>query len=130
MQHSTYKHLEDRIKLSGLTLGQWALLFVGAITAYGVSKLVPLPGVWPLSLAITVVGIPLSLALAASLSDFSVWALLLAIWRYRRHAQTFLPGIAPDANCPGYVVALPEEAPTDRTSGRRMERNARLWDLD
>lgn len=129
MQHSTYKHLEDRIKLSGLTLGQWALLFLGSVCSYGLAQLLPLPGAWSLSIAVTIVGIPVSLALVASLSDFSVPALLAAVWRYRRSARNYLPGVEPDSPQSGYVVTpAPAESAAFRPTSRSMQRTARLWD--
>lgn len=129
MQHSTYKHLEDRVKLSGLTLGQWALLFLGSVCSYGLAQLLPLPGAWSLSIAVTIVGLPVSLALVASLSDFSVSALLAAVWRYRRSARNYLPGVAPDCSRPGYVVTpAPAEKAALRPPSRPTQRTTRLWD--
>jgi hypothetical protein len=36
--HPTYQHLEDRIRLAGLSLLQWAQLFACAIVAFGPIK--------------------------------------------------------------------------------------------
>ena len=72
MLHPTYQHLEDRIRLAGLSLLQWAQLFVCALAAFGLSKLLPLPGSWSVSVAVTVCGLPAAAAIAFMQADFDV----------------------------------------------------------
>lgn len=80
--HPTYKHLEDRIRLGGLTLGQWTQLLVGGLAAYVLSTLLPLPGSWSLSVAVTVCGLPAADAIAFMSADFDVlgWARAAVTW--------------------------------------------------
>jgi hypothetical protein len=75
--HPTYKHLEDRIRLAGLTLGQWAQLFVCALAGWGLAQALPLPGTWSLSLAMTICGLPAAAAIAFMQADFDVRRWLL-----------------------------------------------------
>ena len=64
--HPTYKHLEDRIRLCGLTLGQWTQLLTCGLAAYALSTALPLPGSSSLSVAVTVCGLPAAGAVALS----------------------------------------------------------------
>jgi hypothetical protein len=82
--HPTYKHLEDRIRLGGLTLGQWTQLLVCGLAAYALSTLLPLPGSWSLSVAVTVCGLPAAAVIAFMSTDFDVVQGLQAVVRWRR----------------------------------------------
>jgi hypothetical protein len=90
--HPTYKHLEDCIRLAGLSLAQWSQLFVCALGAFGLSKLLPLPGSWAVSVAITVCGLPAAGAVAFMQADFDVRRWLSDAARFRRGPRRFLPG--------------------------------------
>ena len=90
MLHPTYKHLEDRIRLAGLSLAQWAQLFVCALGAFGLSKLLPLPGSWAVSVAITVCGLPAAGAVAFMQADFDVQRWLVDAVRFRRGPRQFV----------------------------------------
>lgn len=89
MLHPTYKHLEDRIRLAGLSLAQWSQLFVCALGAFGLSKLLPLPGSWAVSVAITVCGLPAAGAVAFMQADFDVRRWLLDAVSFRRGPRCF-----------------------------------------
>jgi hypothetical protein len=82
--HPTYKHLEDRIRLGGLTLGQWTQLLACGLAAYALSTLLPLPGSWSLSVAVTVCGLPAAAAVAFMNADFDVVQGVRAAVRWRR----------------------------------------------
>jgi hypothetical protein len=88
--HPTYKHLEDRIRLGGLTLGQWAQLLGCALAAYALSTLLPLPGSWSLSVAVTVCGLPAAAAIAFMSADFDVVGLARAAVRWRRGPRRYI----------------------------------------
>jgi hypothetical protein len=90
--HPTYQHLEDRIRLAGLSLLQWAQLFVCAVAAFGLSKLLPLPGSWSVSVAVTVCGLPAAAAIAFMQADFDVPRWLLDAVEFRRGPRRFAPG--------------------------------------
>ena len=93
MLHPTYQHLEDRIRLAGLSLLQWAQLFVCAVAAFGLSKLLPLPGSWSVSVAVTVCGLPAAAAIAFMQADFDVRRWLLDAVGFRRGPRRFARGL-------------------------------------
>jgi hypothetical protein len=88
--HPTYKHLDDRIRLAGLTLGQWTQLLGCALAAYALSTLLPLPGSWSLSVAVTVCGLPAAGAIAFMSADFDVLGLARAAMRWWRGPRRFI----------------------------------------
>jgi hypothetical protein len=90
--HPTYQHLEDRIRLAGLSLLQWAQLFVCAVAAFGLSKLLPLPGSWAVSAAVTICGLPAAAAIAFMQADFDVRRWLLDAVGFLRGPRRFAPG--------------------------------------
>jgi hypothetical protein len=87
--HPTYRHLEDRIRLGGLTLGQWSQLVVCGLAAYALSMLLPLPGSWSVSVAVTVCGLPAACAVAFMSADFDVLALVRSAARWRRSPKRY-----------------------------------------
>lgn len=92
--HPTYRHLEDRIRLGGLTLGQWAQLVACGLAAYALSTLLPLPGSWSLSVAVTVCGLPAAVAIAFMSADFDVGALVRAAVRWQRAPRRYVGSTA------------------------------------
>src|SRR4051794_40217222 len=94
--HPTYKHLEDCIRLGGLSLSQWAQLTVCALAAYALSRVLPLPGSWSVSVAVTLCGLPAAAAMAAMQHDFDlvVWARAAA--RFARSPRVYV-GSQPQA---------------------------------
>ena len=92
MLHPTYQHLEDRIRLAGLSLLQWAQLFVCAVAAFGLSKLLPFPGSWSVSVAVTVCGLPAAAAIAFMQADFDVPRWLLDAAGFHRAPRRYAPG--------------------------------------
>jgi hypothetical protein len=91
--HPTYKHLEDRIRLGGLTLGQWTQLLVCGLAAYALSTLLPLPASWSVSVAVTICGLPAACAIAFMSADFDVLGGVRAAVRWRRAPMVY-PGAA------------------------------------
>ena len=94
--HPTYKHLEDRIRLGGLTLGQWTQLLACGLAAYALSTLLPLPGSWSLSVAVTVCGLPAAGAIAFMSADFDVLGWARAAVRWRRSPTRYVGTAAVD----------------------------------
>ena len=121
MLHPTYQHLEDRIRLAGLSLLQWAQLFVCAVAAFGLSKLLPLPGSWSVSVAVTVCGLPAAAAIAFMQADFDVPRLLLDAIGFRRGPRRFEAGAAPSAT-------RVEPAGGERAELAARVELERLWD--
>lgn len=93
--HPTYKHLEARIRLAGLTVGQWAQLLASAVAAYGLAHVLPLPGSWSVSVAVTVCGLPAATAIAVMQHDFDVVVWLRAAVRFVRAPERYRAGVRP-----------------------------------
>lgn len=103
--HETYRHLERRITLfAGLTIGQVLQLFCSCLLGYALSKLLPLPSPWDLSVGLTLGGIPATIALATSGSNFDLAAILRGLIRWRRLAGLYEPGCSPTTPPAGYRV--------------------------
>src|SRR6478672_9434375 len=122
MLHPTYQHLEDRIRLAGLSLLQWAQLFVCALAAFGLAKLLPLPGSWSVSVAVTICGLPAAAAVAFMQADFDVRRWLQDAVGFRRGPCRF-------------AASIPAAGATPAAGGRGLERTPgerldleRLWD--
>jgi hypothetical protein len=124
MLHPTYQHLEDRIRLAGLSLLQWAQLFACAVAAFGLSKLLPLPGSWSVSVAVTVCGLPAAAAVAFMQADFDVRRWLLDAVGFRREPRRFAPGVAEDDAGAGQSFTSRDP---NWTSPERFDLE-RLWD--
>jgi hypothetical protein len=128
MLNVTYKHLQAPVKLGWLSLVQWTQLVVCAAVAYGVSKLLPLPGQWSLSVAITICGAPAAAAMVAMQADFDVVAFSRAALRWYRRRRHYLPGTDPDATPAGYHLLAPEQVHDPATSAAAVLRPDALWD--
>jgi hypothetical protein len=116
-----YKHLEARLKIGELTLGQWAGLFCGVMLTIGWGVyLSPLPPMLTLVTAIYLGGVPVAAVFLASFSEFDLWLLAGSALRWRRLDGRFLPG--PGAGTPGYRVSRPAD---DARHGAR-ERDSAL----
>jgi hypothetical protein len=124
MHHPTYQHLEDRIRLAGLSLLQWAQLCVCALAAFGLSKLLPLPGSWSVSVAVTICGLPAAAAIAFMQADFDVRRWLLDAAAYRRTPRRFAAGAADLEHRPPVVARHGTGAAAASTS---LDLD-RLWD--
>jgi len=108
--NTAYKHLETRLRIGELTIGQWAGIVLGV--AIGVTwgmYVSPFGPYLSLFSAIYVGGAPAMAAWVASQADFDLWQHLAAAVRWRRGSQIFLPGAGSTAT--GYaVVAAPARA--------------------
>lgn len=126
--HPTYQHLEDRIRLAGPSLLQWAQLFVCAIGAFGLSKLLPLPGSWSLSLAITVCGLPAAAAIAFMQADFDIRRWLLDTVAFRHGPKRFVAGfLGADRHAAGRNAPDSRRAAPASPGGEPLELE-QLWD--
>jgi len=102
-RNETYKHLEDPLRLSGLTIGQWVgLLGSGLLAIVFGLYLSPLPPGPTIGLSLFVAGLPLALSYAVSGFDMAISATVAAVYRWARGAKHYLPGAEQPAA--GYVV--------------------------
>ncbi|MGH2942061.1 MAG: hypothetical protein ACRDLN_04715 [Solirubrobacteraceae bacterium] len=132
-RNETYKHLEDPLRLSGLTIGQYAAMGGTTLVAivFGL-YLSPLPAGVTLGVSLFLAGLPISLSYAVSGFDVKMTETLSALYQWARGAKHYLPG-AGDAPV-GYVVAQaggeqrpPVRSPEDVASARRQLEGA--WDV-
>lgn len=107
----TYKHLEDRVRLFGLTLGQMASLFVMAMVGilFGLYAS-PLPPGPTIMVSVLTAGSPVVLAYAVTGRELEVWGTLFAVGRWARSEKHYLPGGGPLPEA-GYVVVKPTPPP-------------------
>ena len=100
---ASYKHLDSKLKIAELTLGQWAALVGGFLLALGYALyLHPLGAYFTLASAIYVAGIPFCCAFISSLYGFDLWRAVRSLWRYARGERSFMPG--PGGPSTGYVI--------------------------
>lgn len=114
--NSAYKHLETKLKLGELTLGQWAGIVAGLAAAIGWGMyLSPFNAYVSLFTAVYLGGIPVMAAWVASQADFDLWQHLAAAARWRRRSHVFVPGAGLTAT--GYAVAAsPARAASEAAS--------------
>ncbi len=108
--HPTYRHLERPVRLSGLTLRQWTLLVGAGAVAYALAQLLPFSATYDLSVAVTIVGVPVAVALATADTGVSLPRYLRDALRWRRSRRIFQPGVRPTRAPAGYRT-VPERAP-------------------
>jgi len=132
-RNETYKHLEDPMRLGGLTLGQWTALCGSALVAivFGL-YLSPLPPGVTIGISLFVAGLPIALSYAVSGVDLGLSDTLAAVYRWARSAKHYLPG---GGDVPaGYVVQRPLEderhaaRPAEDVAAARAQLEG-AWDL-
>ena len=90
------------------------------LAAYGLSRVLPLPGSWALSAAVTVCGLPAAGAIAFMSADFDVVGLARSAARWRRRPKRFAGcGQAPTPHGPAAAAPRPAGVGFDAES---------LWD--
>jgi hypothetical protein len=132
-RNETYKHLEDPLRLSGLTLGQYAAMGGTTLVAIVFGLYIsPLPAGVTLAVSMFMAGLPIALSYAVSGFDVKMTETLSALWRWAREAKHYLPGAGEPPV--GYVVAQaggeqrpPVRSPEDVASARRQLEGA--WDV-
>jgi hypothetical protein len=116
-RNETYKHLEDPLRLSGLTIGQYTALCGTTLVAivFGLYLSPFSPGV-TIGVSLFLAGLPVSLSYAVSGADIAISDTLIFLYRWVRGDKHFLPG-AGDTPV-GYVVAQSgtEQRPPMRSS--------------
>jgi hypothetical protein len=131
-RNETYKHLEDPLRLSGLTVGQYAAMAGTTLVAIVFGLYIsPLPTGVTMGLSLFLAGLPIAVSYAVSGFDVSVTDTIAALCRWAREDKHFLPGAGETPT--GYVVAQvssdqrpPSRSPEDVASARRQLEGA--WD--
>ena len=127
MVNPTYKHLDSKLRLSGLTLGQWAQLLGAVLVAivFGV-YLSPLPTAPTIWLSVFVAGLPVAVSYGAMGLDFSVTQFASAAWRWWREPRCYLAGAG--GGCSGYVVEAERVSQPDTQRPELVAPSEDLWD--
>jgi hypothetical protein len=124
-----YKHLDAKLRIADLTVGQWIgiILGVGLAVVWGL-YLSPLGEYLTLITSIYFGAVPALAAVFASTSDFDVWLMIRAAWRWRRLDGRFASG--PGDAARGYVVRGQAEEPERRSPRTRVKELelASLWE--
>ncbi len=112
--HPTPRHLEDPLRLLGLTPGQWAAAFLGMVLAAAAFNY--LPGFVPLKIraftSIILFGLPLLAATAASYAGVGVGRLFAHIWTYWTSPRAYVPH-EPRTKGPTRIQLFDGTPPTD-----------------
>ncbi len=115
--NSAYKHLDARLRLAGLALGQWVAVGVGVILAIVWGKyLSPFSHTLTFFTSFYMAGLPVTLALVANQSDFDVWIYARSWWRWRAGHDRYPAGPGPARD--GYVLDPPPEPDPGRAQQR------------
>ena len=122
-----YKHLESKLRIGELTVGQWAGLLCGVGLAIGWGLyLSPFGAYLTLLSSIYLGGIPAAAAFLASLSEFDFWMLVRCALAWRRAEGRFAPGAGELAS--GYVVSAEVTAALAPDSALGEPDLEGLWD--
>lgn len=98
-----YKHLDSKLRIAELTLGQWLGVLLGVGVAFGWGLYVsPLGTYLTLISAIYLGSLPAGAAILASLSEFDLFLLVRSAIAWRRRDGALRPG--PGCSARGYVV--------------------------
>jgi hypothetical protein len=128
VRHPTYKHLEAKLRLGSLSLGQWVqITAAGAAAAVFGVYVSPLPTSATIFVSIVGAGMPVALSYGAMGLEFSVAAFAAAAWRYWHRPRHYLPG--PSESVAGYVVVDEQPASTPGGHATHLEDREPLWDL-
>lgn len=116
-RNETYKHLEDPLRLSGLTIGQYAALCGTTLVAivFGLYLSPFSPGV-TVGVSLFLTGLPISLSYAVAGADVAISDTIVFLYRWARGDKHFLPGAGETPA--GYVVARrgADQRPSVRSS--------------
>jgi hypothetical protein len=129
MHNPTYKHLDAKLRLGGLRLGQWLqLALAGGFAVIFGMYLSPLPPGPTIALSVFAGGLPVAVSFAALGLEFSVAGFLRALVRWARAPRRYLPG--PGSSATGYVVAAAPRSGEHERAGDVAARSriAELWD--
>ena len=127
MHNPTYKHLDAKLRLGGLRLGQWLqLILAGGFALVFGMYVSPLAAGPTIALSVFVAGLPVAVSFAALGLEFSVTGFARAAWRWLRAPRRYLPGAGLVAT--GYVVGRAERVSDERAPVASAQKVAELWD--
>jgi hypothetical protein len=125
-----YKHLDAKLRIADLTIGQWISVLVGiGVAAVWGLYLSPLGTYLTLVSSVYFGALPAAAALLASMSEFDLWLVLRSALRWYRLEGRFASG--PGGSAHGYVVRADRggHAPRPRERPRVRELDpASLWE--
>jgi hypothetical protein len=109
-----FKHLEAKLRFADLSIGQWASVLGGVLFAFVFAEyLSPVGGMGGVIIGVYLGAIPASAAFFASLSEFDLWGLVAAAFRWYRRDGRHVPGAGESAS--GYALLADE--PDELQSG-------------
>jgi hypothetical protein len=126
--HAAYKHLDSKLRIASLTLGQWCGIVLGVgVALLWWSTLSPFGTFLTLVSSIYLGSLPAGAAMLASVSEFDLWILVRSAIAWRRRDGRMPPG--PGASPSGYVVrAEPDADATNRSRQVPDLDLASLWE--
>ncbi len=91
--HPTPRHLEDPLKLLGLTPGQWAAAFIGMVLAAATFNYLPDFASLKVRgfICVLLFGVPVLISTAASYAGVGIGRLAAHIWTYWTTPRVYLP---------------------------------------
>lgn len=131
-RNETYKHLEDPLRLNGLTIGQYAALCGTALVAIVFGLYIsPLPPGVTMGISLFLAGLPISLSYAVSGFDIAISDTIGEVYRWARGDKHYLPGAGETPT--GYVVVHAPAEPHPRARSSEDVASARrqlegAWD--
>jgi hypothetical protein len=101
--NAAYKHLDAKLRIAELTLGQWTAVIAGVFFALGFGfYLHPFGSFLTTFVAIYIGGLPIAAVVLAGMAEFDAWLIVRSAARWRGIRGPFLPG--PGALTPGYRI--------------------------
>jgi hypothetical protein len=128
MTNTAYKHLDAKLRIAELTVGQWSGIFAGVVLALIYGYFVhPFGTMLTLVSAVYLGGIPVAASLLAGFSEFDLWLLVRSAVRWRRRDGWYLPG--PGVVTDGYrlLIADADLHRAERAAGSALD-PAELWE--
>jgi hypothetical protein len=123
--HVAYKHLDSKLKIADLTLGQWAGIALGVALAIVWGLYVSPLGTYLTFVSAVYIGaLPAGASMLASLSEFDLLLLVRSMLAWRRNEGRFVPGAG--STLQGYVVEQ-EERDADDADTPELDLAA-LWE--
>jgi hypothetical protein len=120
-----YKHLDARLRIAELTVGQWlsVLIGVGIAILWGL-YLSPLPGPLSLATAVYLGAVPAGLAVMSGFYELNLVLVARSAVRWRRSDGRYVAG--PGESARGYAIRGQTAADTERVKSD-LDLGA-LWD--
>jgi hypothetical protein len=81
--HPTYRYLDRAIRVAGLTVAQWIALLLAGIIAYLLAAVLPFSSTYNASIAVTIAGTPIAVALALGTNRGNPFRLVTDVVRWR-----------------------------------------------